>query len=180
MDTANDNPLKRFTTVLWGLGLIALFGVLALLVSPWLRKDTKDPVYKEQEAKRHEIRAEMEEAQKTVLKVEPEAVFGAVGKELLAAKPAPVKDPSQIVPGSERAKKLAEGGSDELPEIAENPADMAVDPAVLELGKAQYALCSACHGPTGDGVPNLAPPLAGSEWVNGPCLLYTSPSPRDS
>jgi len=43
-----------------------------------------------------------------------------------------------------------------------------IDPAVMELGKNQYILCAACHGPTGAGVPNLAPPLAKSEWVTGP------------
>ncbi|YCM43453.1 PVC-type heme-binding CxxCH protein [Verrucomicrobiaceae bacterium 227] len=46
--------------------------------------------------------------------------------------------------------------------------EIKIDPAVMELGKQQYILCAACHGPTGDGVPNLAPPLANSEWVNGP------------
>ena len=43
-----------------------------------------------------------------------------------------------------------------------------IDPAVMKLGKSQYMLCAACHGPDGKGVPNLAPPLAGSEWVTGP------------
>src|ERR1051325_11521160 len=28
--------------------------------------------------------------------------------------------------------------------------------------------CVACHGPAGQGTPGVAPPLAGSEWVNGP------------
>lgn len=43
-----------------------------------------------------------------------------------------------------------------------------IDPAVMELGKSQFPLCAACHGPEGAGVPNLGPPLANSEWVNGP------------
>ena len=43
-----------------------------------------------------------------------------------------------------------------------------IDPAVMELGKAQYILCAACHGPSGAGVAGLAPPLANSEWVTGP------------
>ncbi len=43
-----------------------------------------------------------------------------------------------------------------------------IDPAVMEAGKTNFALCSACHGPNGEGVANLGPPLAGSEWVNGP------------
>jgi quinoprotein glucose dehydrogenase len=46
------------------------------------------------------------------------------------------------------------------------PAD-GVDPAVHELGRQQFALCVACHGPKGEGSP-LAPPLANSDWVSGP------------
>lgn len=38
----------------------------------------------------------------------------------------------------------------------------------MELGKAQYNLCLGCHGPTGQGMPNVGPPLAKSEWVAGP------------
>lgn len=43
-----------------------------------------------------------------------------------------------------------------------------IDPAVMQLGKAQYNLCMGCHGPDGNGMPNVGPPLAGSEWVLGP------------
>lgn len=43
-----------------------------------------------------------------------------------------------------------------------------VNPAVFR-GEAVFAkACSACHGPTGQGMPNVGPPLAGSEWVQGP------------
>ena len=35
-------------------------------------------------------------------------------------------------------------------------------------GKQVYATtCAACHQATGEGVPGVYPPLAGSEWVNG-------------
>ena len=35
-------------------------------------------------------------------------------------------------------------------------------------GKSLFTrLCSACHGKDGEGMTNVAPPLAGSEWVNG-------------
>lgn len=34
-------------------------------------------------------------------------------------------------------------------------------------GFSKYTLCAACHGQSGEGT-NLGPPLAGSEWVNGP------------
>ncbi|MFC5051940.1 c-type cytochrome [Rubritalea spongiae] len=35
-------------------------------------------------------------------------------------------------------------------------------------GKALYATCSACHQANGAGIPGAFPPLAESEWVNGP------------
>ncbi|MGJ8672476.1 c-type cytochrome [Rubritalea sp.] len=35
-------------------------------------------------------------------------------------------------------------------------------------GKAIYATCSACHQATGAGIPGAFPPIAESEWVNGP------------
>ncbi len=38
-----------------------------------------------------------------------------------------------------------------------------------EIGKRLFlANCAACHQPTGLGLPNVYPPLAGSEWVQGP------------
>lgn len=36
-----------------------------------------------------------------------------------------------------------------------------------KIGRQQYMLCGACHGQSGEGTA-AAPPLAGSEWVNGP------------
>jgi mono/diheme cytochrome c family protein len=58
-----------------------------------------------------------------------------------------------LVPGSETEKKLA--------------AEVPIDPAQMEIGKAQYLVCGACHGQNGEGGP-AGPPLAGSEWVTGP------------
>lgn len=38
--------------------------------------------------------------------------------------------------------------------------------AAKERGKTAYmAVCFACHQPTGMGLPNMFPPLAGSDWV---------------
>jgi quinoprotein glucose dehydrogenase len=42
-----------------------------------------------------------------------------------------------------------------------------IDPAILKNGRAQFIVCGACHGQNGEGTAT-APPLAGSEWVNGP------------
>lgn len=50
--------------------------------------------------------------------------------------------------------------------VSGQPAVAAIDPVVL--GKRQYALaCVTCHMPNGMGVPNLYPPLVGTEWVLG-------------
>jgi len=35
-------------------------------------------------------------------------------------------------------------------------------------GQAIYTRCLTCHQATGEGLPGVFPPLAGSEWVNGP------------
>ncbi len=53
------------------------------------------------------------------------------------------------------------------------PAQAAATPAgisaeQLKAGKAQYALCQACHGADGNGMAGVGPPLKGSEWVLGP------------
>jgi mono/diheme cytochrome c family protein len=41
-----------------------------------------------------------------------------------------------------------------------------VDP--IKVGQRLFTgTCATCHQPTGTGVPNVYPPLAGSEWVNG-------------
>lgn len=60
-----------------------------------------------------------------------------------------------------------------IPQLEAKPEPAPEAPAIAEggvhPGKALYqAKCIACHGPTGNGVPPVFPPLAGSEWVNGP------------
>lgn len=46
---------------------------------------------------------------------------------------------------------------------------VSIDPALMAEGKTTYGtLCIACHGPDAKGMPNnMAPPLAGSDIVNG-------------
>ncbi len=51
--------------------------------------------------------------------------------------------------------------------VPETSTQSDIDPAVLKTGKTQYIVCAACHGQQGEGTP-AGPPLAGSEWVNGP------------
>ncbi|HUL70107.1 MAG TPA: cytochrome c [Gemmatimonadales bacterium] len=46
-------------------------------------------------------------------------------------------------------------------------------PAPAEApGADAYQVCSTCHQPNGEGVPNAFPPLAGSDYVNGPGDLH--------
>ena len=167
MDTVSDNPLKRFSTFWLGLVLFGLFGVLCLVLGPFLTGEKKDASYMAAADKRLATKAEMEAAQAEALKVDPVSVFAKTGEELLAVAPGAVRDPAQIVPGSARQEALANAPTETV-EIVETDPDAPIDPAVMEMGKAQYILCQACHGPNGEGVANLAPPLANSEWVNGP------------
>lgn len=53
---------------------------------------------------------------------------------------------------------------------SEEAAPISNDPEVLIAeGKTVYtAVCAACHQATGTGLPGAFPPLAGSDWVNGP------------
>jgi mono/diheme cytochrome c family protein len=46
-------------------------------------------------------------------------------------------------------------------------AEVKADP--IAVGKAAFnGVCITCHQATGQGMPGIYPPLAGSEWVNGP------------
>ena len=52
--------------------------------------------------------------------------------------------------------------------LAATPALAEDKPVAEHPGKAVYATCTACHQATGLGLPGVFPPLAESEWVNGP------------
>ena len=47
-------------------------------------------------------------------------------------------------------------------------ADAAVQAQAAEGQKVYMMVCFACHQPTGMGMPNMFPPLAGSDWANAP------------
>ena len=55
----------------------------------------------------------------------------------------------------------------EIPAKTPTTPASAVDPALLKTGQQQFMVCGACHGLGGEGTA-AGPPLAGSEWVNGP------------
>lgn len=67
-------------------------------------------------------------------------------------------------PGDSRTKPSVEVASNAAPTAAENDF-----PTLMEKGKQVYTTtCQACHQATGAGIPGAFPPLAESEWVNGP------------
>ena len=94
------------------------------------------------------------------------AAMAAVAKQLVTSKPAAVEKPEQVVPGSPTAEKLAAAPVADTSAM-DAASDVPADPASIERGKALFLVCSACHGPEGQGGP-IGPPLAGSEWVTGP------------
>lgn len=84
---------------------------------------------------------------------EPAAPAEVAASEAQAAatEPAPAPTPE---PAPEPAPALASAAG-------------GLDPEVKKAGQAQYIMCAACHGQNGEGSV-AGPPLAGSEWVNGP------------
>lgn len=58
-------------------------------------------------------------------------------------------------------------------DTAAAPAADAAAPAVAAGidGKAEYLVCQTCHQENGEGLPNLYPPLAGSEWLTGDAAM---------
>jgi mono/diheme cytochrome c family protein len=158
MDPTRDNLLIRFKAFIDGLGILTLFAVLLLVILGaaaafgWFKKGTEP---EEAAAKiRQGVKAGVVVEQAKFLPKEAiDSVIPNVAKLLTQSNPIAVEIPAQLVPGSDTAKKLAEA--------------VPIDPAQMEIGKAQYLVCAACHGQNGEG--GLAgPPLAGSEWVTGP------------
>lgn len=174
MDPTRDNPLIRIKAFIDGLGIFTLFAVILLLILGmgalfgWFGKaETPEDAAGEI---RYEIKKEIDAAQATALtKEQISAVMEDVAGKLASSKPVAVEKPEQIVPGSDTAKKLAEAPAADLGSIdaPAADADAPIDPAVMEIGKAQFLVCGACHGQNGEGSA-AGPPLAGSEWVSGP------------
>jgi len=168
MDPNHDNPIIRFTAFWWGLGVFLIFALLLAVIAISNRGQSpslEDVVAK----KRYETKAKVAKAQGEALpQAAIDAAISQVAPKLAASKPKAVEDPSQVVPGSETAKRMAAAPAVDTKAIDAAPAvEAPIDPAVMAVGKAQFLICSACHGQNAEGTP-LAPPLAGSEWVKGP------------
>ena len=168
MDPNRDNPILRFTTFWWGIGSFLIFAVVLAVIMLFNRKAPE--TLEDAAAKpRYEIKAKVEAAQAANLPKEAiEAAIPEVAAKLAASKPAAVEKPEQVVPGSPTAQKIAAAPPPDTAAMDAAPAaEEAIDPAVMASGKVQFMVCAACHGQNGEGSP-IAPPLAGSEWVNGP------------
>jgi mono/diheme cytochrome c family protein len=158
MDPTRDNLLIRFKAFIDGLGIFTLFAVLllAILGAAYVLdffpkgQEPEDAAAKIRQGIKSEIVAEQ---QKFLSKEAVDSVTPNVAKLLSSSNPIAVEVPAQLVPGSPTALKAAQ--------------DVPIDPKQMEIGKAQYMVCGACHGQNGEGGP-AAPPLAGSEWVTGP------------
>lgn len=168
MDINRDNPIIRFTSFWWGLGIFLLFALL-LAVTAFFNQGGPTNLEDVAAAKRYATKATVEKAQTEALaQTSVVAAIPQVAKSLAASKPTAVQKPEQVVPGSATAKKLAEAPAVDTSKMdAAAPTDEPLDPAVMAMGKAQFIVCSACHGPNGEGGA-IAPPLAGSDWVKGP------------
>lgn len=167
MDPTRDNSFIRFATFWWGLGTFLIFALLLSVI--WLfMGDDAETLEEAAGRPRYETKAKIDEAQAASLS--KEAIDAAVlveAKRLVSLKPVAVEKPEQVVPGSETSKKLADAPAVDTAAIDAAAADVPVDEKLMEVGKAAYLICGACHGQNGEGGP-IAPPLANSEWVTGP------------
>ncbi|WP_411825849.1 c-type cytochrome [Luteolibacter sp. AS25] len=176
MDPSRDNLLIRFKAFIDSLGVFTIFAVILLLILGigalfgWFKQGEDTEIAGA--AVRYENRDKLNEDQAAVIDPDvKERVMPGVAKTLLNSKPVAVEKPEQIVPGSETAQNIANEPGPDLSAIDapvdENAEAEPIDPAMMEIGKAQFLVCAACHGQNGEGG-LAAPPLAGSEWVSGP------------
>ena len=164
----------RFKAFLDGLGIFTFFTLILLVIIGaaalfgWFPKgETPEDVAGDI---RLETKVEIDAMQEEFLSEEQiAAAMEAMPASLAASKPVAIEKPEQLIHGSETAKQLEENPGpdvasvDALTPSAEEP----IDEAQLEIGKAQFLVCGACHGQNGEGGP-AGPPLASSEWVTGP------------
>lgn len=197
MPTNFDNPFNRFRAFWLGLGVLSLFFVAALVLSWFLSDDEEGEMYQAASAVRLDTKKKVLAEQEVALPEEKvDEVLLSFVNTLTDSAPAisetPVPKATETVEAAEEEDgetQSEESVADEKPEDEltmeeqengtptedesgasepKKPKQEEIDPAVMMAGKAQYNLCIACHGVEGEGVPNLGPPLANSEWVTGP------------
>lgn len=84
------------------------------------------------------------------------ALLGGAGALVLACG-GDRKPPTPVVAGEPPAAGTVAGA----PATPATPAS---------AGEVAYARCAVCHTPSGEGMPGVYPPLAGSSWVTGPAV----------
>ncbi|MBC7980676.1 MAG: cytochrome c [Armatimonadetes bacterium] len=174
MDPTRDNPLIRLKAFFDGFGIFFIFAIAIALIAGFgavfgVLEKSGTPEDAAGDI-RYKTKKEIDAAQAAFLtENQISDAVGVVAKELVMSKPVAMKKPEQIVPGSATALKLAEAPAPDMKTIdaPAGDAEAPIDPAALEIGKAQFMVCGACHGMNGEGGV-VAPPLAGSEWVTGP------------
>lgn len=176
-----DTPIARFSAFWWTAAVFGVVGVGVggLKLANHYFGDRPTDLEEHAAIARADKRKAVDAAQQAnfaykaveegkTAQVPPHDVLTYVGKTLVSQKPAAVENPAQIVPGSKRATEIGNTPSLSNFDVVDKAPAVPVDPAVMEVGKAKYMICMACHGADGNGTPMVAPPLAGSEWVTGP------------
>ena len=121
MDPNRDNPIIRFATFWWGIGTFMLFALLFAAFWFFYHKPlvTLEDVVANT---RYETKARVQREQATSLPVEViDAAIPAVARTLVAAKPAAVEKPDQVVPDTPTARKLVAEPPAAPPAAAQEP-----------------------------------------------------------
>jgi len=86
-----------------------------------------------------------------------------------AARPSHASEPAEAAaPVAPEASAPAQPPAVHAPATAPTGADTAALPGYEEGRTLFTTICAVCHQPTGQGLPNMFPPLAGSDWVTAP------------
>lgn len=76
---------------------------------------------------------------------------------------------------ADTAETMAEDGAEAVGEMADGASDMSqelpegVTMAMVDEGKTVFegaGICASCHGPSGEGIPNLGGDLTDDEWLH--------------
>ena len=148
-----NNTLKRFSTFWIGCILFVAFGLASLVLGIGFNKPVVNNIDKVNAKRRAMIKRGVDKSH-TGAREKALLSFERVGSHFLNTAPAPDEKPEFVLPGSATQKRKASGGSGIVvpagfPTV--DP-DAPVDVAVMEQGKAMFAICSACHGPEGKGM----------------------------
>ena len=95
----------------------------------------------------------------------------AVGMAACSGEAGEEADAAPQTPAAEAAVVTADAGDMAAPEADAMPQELpeGVTPAMVEEGKGIYngaGICMSCHGPNGEGIPNLGANLTDDEWLH--------------